>query len=83
MLKGEKKGRGVKYLSKPGVADADIAGSEDFGEIISQYLNSGEWETDCGEALVNKRSCYVIKYRRVLQNQRHHVFFFNMGKTLL
>ncbi|MEO5996704.1 MAG: hypothetical protein ABIN89_08225 [Chitinophagaceae bacterium] len=42
MLTG-KKDRYLKVFPKPGVADADIARSYEFGEIVLQHLLSGDW----------------------------------------
>ncbi len=42
------KGRKDRYLNifpKPGVSDADIAGSALFGKTVSDHLGKGNWET--------------------------------------
>jgi hypothetical protein len=43
MLTG-KKDRYMKVFPKPGIADADIARSHEFGEIVLQHLLNGNWQ---------------------------------------
>ncbi len=59
MLTG-KKGRFLNIFPKPGVSDEDISGAKEYGTIVSQHLNNGNWE-GLQPALLSKKAV-VVKY---------------------
>lgn len=72
MLKG-KKDRKWGIFPKPGVSDADVAGSEVFGQTVKKHLLSEEW-SELQPDLVRQKAVEVKYYLMFIERKAGRIF---------
>jgi hypothetical protein len=72
MLTG-RKDRFLNLFPKPGVADADISNTQEFGKAVVPYLNSNNWE-GMQEELIAKKAVEVKYTLMFIESKASRIF---------